>query len=135
MKVRARKKVDATFNMSSMTDIVFLLLIFFIVLSTFVSPPGVVVDLPKATTTNVPTPAAVTVSINADGLFFIDQQQFEYNALLAELQNKSADKANTTIKLAASGKVPLEVGVSLFADIKHLGYTKVIIATQPKKNQ
>ena len=47
MKVRARKKVDATFNMSSMTDIVFLLLIFFIVLSTLVTPPGVPVELPK----------------------------------------------------------------------------------------
>lgn len=135
MKVRQRKKVDATFNMSSMTDIVFLLLIFFIVLSTFVSPPGVAVDLPKAEAGNKPESSGITVSIDAEGNFFINKKGIEYNALLADLKSKVGNEANTTIKLSADGKVPLEVGVSLFADIKNLGYKKVVIATQPKDQE
>ena len=47
MKLRSRNKVDATFNMASMTDIVFLLLIFFILLSTFLTINGLDIDLPK----------------------------------------------------------------------------------------
>lgn len=133
MEVRQRKKVDATFNMSSMTDIVFLLLIFFIVLSTFVSPPGVVVDLPKADTNMQSQPSTITINIDAEGNYFINSQAIGYEALLNDLRSKVTTMENAAVKLAADGKVPLEVGVALFADVKKLGYKKVVIATQPVK--
>jgi len=134
MKARQRKKVDATFSMSSMTDIVFLLLIFFIVLSTFVSPPGVVVDLPKANSANVPEATSMTINITADGKYSLNSLPYEYEALLNTLKNKVSTLKTTSVKLAADGKVPLEVAITLFADIKKLGYEKVVIATQPKKD-
>ena len=71
MRGRQRKKVDATFNPSSMTDIVFLLLIFFIVLSTFVSPPGVVIDLPKADGSQTSETTSLAIDSNIDGPLFI----------------------------------------------------------------
>ncbi len=134
MKTRARKKVDATFNMSSMTDIVFLLLIFFIVLSTFVTPPGVPVDLPKTSKSdqNVDVPK-ITVSIDADENYYLDKTPMSYEALLADLKSRvSANDKQPAVKLAADGSIALETGVALFADIKRLGYKKVVIATQPK---
>lgn len=135
MKTRARKKVDATFNMSSMTDIVFLLLIFFIVLSTFVTPPGVAVDLPKAGAGPDSTNPKITVSINVDQKYFLDKTEMTYDGLLAELKTRLNPGDNQpAIKLAADGNIPLEKGVALFADIKKLGYRKVVIATQPKQD-
>lgn len=134
MKGRQRKKVDATFNMSSMTDIVFLLLIFFIVLSTFVSPPGVVVDLPKAEATNSTEPTSMTINITSEGAYLLNSTPIEYEALLADLKSKVATSKNTAIKLAADGRVQLDVAITLFADIKKLGYEKVVIATQPKQD-
>jgi len=134
MKGRQRKKVDATFNMSSMTDIVFLLLIFFIVLSTFVSPPGVVVDLPKTDSTNVPETTSMTINITAEGNYALNSLPIKYDALLSDLKTKVSTLKTTSIKLAADGKVPLEVAITLFADIKKIGYNKVVIATQPKKD-
>ncbi len=131
MKVRARKKVDATFNMSSMTDIVFLLLIFFIVLSTFVTPPGVAVDLPKAKAGPDSTNPKITVSIDINEKYYLNKQEMSYEVLLADLKAKlTATSGQPAIKLSANGNIPLEKGVALFADIKRLGYEKVVIATQ-----
>ena len=134
MRVRSRKKVDATFNMSSMTDIVFLLLIFFIVLSTFVSPPGVPVDLPKASASVVPTSPKITINITTNDKYFINGTEISYDGLLAQLKSSSVSMKQPAIKLAADGNIPLEKGIALFADIKKLGYEKVVIATQPKNN-
>ncbi len=134
MRVRSRKKVDATFNMSSMTDIVFLLLIFFIVLSTFVSPPGVPVDLPKAAAGVVPTSPKITINITTNDKYFINGTEISYDGLLAQLKSSSGSMKQPAIKLAADGNIPLEKGIALFADIKKLGYEKVVIATQPKNN-
>mgnify|MGYP006153373083 CR=1 FL=1 len=132
MKGRQRKKVDATFNMSSMTDIVFLLLIFFIVLSTLVSPPGVVIDLPKADGEPTTQPTSLSIDITIDEEYTLNGKPIQYDALLRELAAKVGTLKNTAIKLGANGKVPLEVALSLFADIKKLGYQKVVIATQNK---
>lgn len=133
MKVRPRKKVDATFNMSSMTDIVFLLLIFFIVLSTFVSPPGVPVDLPRANAPVVPEATQMTVSIDKDLNYSLNSNPMSYEALLSELKSKVASLSEASVKLSADRTVPIENGIMLFADIKKLGYKKVVIATQPVK--
>ena len=132
MKGRQRKKVDATFSMSSMTDIVFLLLIFFIVLSTLVSPPGVVIDLPKADGEPTTQPTSLSIDININEEYSLNGNPIEYDALLSELASRVDKLSDTSIKLGANGKVPLEVALSLFADIKKLGYQKVVIATQPK---
>lgn len=135
MKVRNRKKVDATFNMSSMTDIVFLLLIFFIVLSTFVSPPGVPVDLPKASNADVvPEATKITISIDKDLNYYLNKEQLGYEALMNELQRMVGSSGNAAVKLSADGSIPFGKGIELFADVKKLGYSKVVIATQPKND-
>jgi biopolymer transport protein ExbD len=132
MKGRQRKKVDATFSMSSMTDIVFLLLIFFIVLSTLVSPPGVVIDLPKVDGKPTTGTTSLSIDININEEYSLNGKTIGYDALLIELASRVGDLKDTSIKLGANGKVPLEVALNLFADIKELGYSKVVIATQSK---
>ena len=81
MNLRGRNKIDPSFSMSSMTDIVFLLLIFFMLTSTLVTVSAIDVLLPKAggkTENN----AAVAVSISSDALFYIDKT----NILETELE-------------------------------------------------
>jgi outer membrane transport energization protein ExbD (TC 2.C.1.1.1) len=74
MNLRGRNKVDPTFNMSSMTDIVFLLLIFFMLTSTLVTVSAIDVVLPKAGgKTENNTSVAVTVTETA--VFYIDKKK------------------------------------------------------------
>ena len=97
MNLRGRNKVDPTFNMSSMTDIVFLLLIFFMLTSTLVTVSAIDVLLPKAggkTENNT----SVAVSITNNSLFFIDKTEVDASDLENEiLKSVGADKKKTIV--------------------------------------
>ena len=71
MAIGSRNKVSVSFSMSSMTDIVFLLLIFFIIVSTMVSPNALKVLLPKSAAKTT-SPQTVSVSISPDIQYYIN---------------------------------------------------------------
>lgn len=91
MNIRSRNKVNAAFNMSSMTDLVFLLLIFFIILSTLVNPFGVKVDLPEGKA-RTKTKSNVSVSITPDLNYFVGSQEVEEKQLEQTLKNEFGEK-------------------------------------------
>ena len=107
MNLRGRNKVSAEFNMSSMTDIVFLLLIFFMLTSTMVTTNALDLVLPKAkgkTDSN----KNIAVSINKKLEFFIDKEpvpETELESRLLSLFTSDKDKA---IILRAEEGVPIE---------------------------
>lgn len=130
MNIRGRNKVTPEFNMSSMTDIVFLLLIFFMLTSTMVTTNALDLVLPKAkgkTDSN----KNIAVSINKDLEFFIDKDKVSE----AELETKllaiiAADKEKAIILRAEEG-VPIEKAVSVL-DIANRNQIKVVLAVRPK---
>ena len=67
MKFKTENKLLTAFNFSSLTDIVFLLLIFFLLSSTFIVQPGIKVKLPKSETTEITSDKNITISIARDG--------------------------------------------------------------------
>ena len=76
MNIRGRNKVTPEFNMSSMTDIVFLLLIFFMIASTLVSTNAIDILLPKASGKKTENKTSVAVTIDKDTNYFIDQKKY-----------------------------------------------------------
>ncbi|TDE00445.1 biopolymer transporter ExbD [Flavobacterium sp. KS-LB2] len=130
MNLRGRNKVSAEFNMSSMTDIVFLLLIFFMLTSTMVTTNALDLVLPKAkgkTDSN----KNISVSINKKLEFFIDKEP----VLETELESKllslfTADKEKAIVLRAEEG-VPIEKAVSVL-DIANRNQIKVVLAVRPK---
>jgi biopolymer transport protein ExbD len=83
MNLRGRNKVSAEFNMSSMTDIVFLLLIFFMLTSTMVTTNALDLVLPKAKETD--SNKNIAVSINKELQFFIDKEPVSETELESKL--------------------------------------------------
>jgi biopolymer transport protein ExbD len=130
MNLRGRNKVSAEFNMSSMTDIVFLLLIFFMLTSTMVTTNALDLVLPKAkgkTDSN----KNIAVSINKELQFFIDKQPVLESELEAKLLSLlSADKTKAIILRAEEG-VPIEKAVNVL-DIANRNQIKVVLAVRPK---
>ena len=130
MNLRGRNKVSAEFNMSSMTDIVFLLLIFFMLTSTMVTTNALDLVLPKAkgkTDSN----KNISVSINKKLEFFINKEP----VLETELESKllslfTADKEKAIVLRAEEG-VPIEKAVSVL-DIANRNQIKVVLAVRPK---
>jgi biopolymer transport protein ExbD len=130
MNLRGRNKVNPNFNMSSMTDIVFLLLIFFMLSSTLVTVSAIDVLLPKAggkTENN----ASVAISITNQSKFYIDKTLIsEKNLELEILRNVGADKKKTIV-IRGDQNVPYK-SVMKVIDIANKNKLKMILAVKGK---
>ncbi|MGC6437485.1 MAG: ExbD/TolR family protein [Flavobacteriaceae bacterium] len=129
MNIRGRHKVTPEFNMSSMTDIVFLLLIFFMLASTLVTTNAIDILLPKASG-KTENKKSVAVSIDKDLAYFIDQKQITHQHLEPELVKSLSQKQSPTIVLRAEKSVPVDYVVKVM-DIANRNKFKVILAVNP----
>ncbi|HIB38479.1 biopolymer transporter ExbD [Mesonia sp.] len=129
MNLRGRNKVSPEFNMSSMTDIVFLLLVFFMLTSPAVTPEALDLLLPKAKgkTSNQQN---VSVSINKDLEVFINSEQINKNQLEIELQKRLRGEEDPTIILRAEQSVPIQDAVNVM-DIAKRNKYKIVLAVKP----
>ena len=130
MSLRSRNKVSANFSMSSMTDIVFLLLIFFMLTSTLVSPNALKLLLPnsKARTLEKQT---LSVSITPEIDYYIGDKQVAIENLEQELKLELAGQEEPAIVLHADKTVDIEYAVKVM-DIAYKNKYKVVLATNPK---
>lgn len=129
MNFRGRNKVSPEFNMSSMTDIVFLLLIFFMIASTLVTTNAIDILLPKANG-KTENKKSVAVSIKKDLTYYIDQKRVGESVLENELITTLSSKEEPIIVLRAEKSVPVENVVKVM-DIANRNKFKVILAVQP----
>ena len=130
MDIRGRNKINPNFNMSSMTDIVFLLLIFFMITSTLVTTSALDILLPKASG-KTENRKSVSVSITKKLDFYIDQKKVRENRLEQDLIATLSGKEDPTIVLRAEEGVPIEKAVKIM-DIANRNRIKVILAVRPK---
>ncbi|PKO98814.1 MAG: biopolymer transporter ExbD [Bacteroidetes bacterium HGW-Bacteroidetes-8] len=137
MAIKRRSKVDPTFSMSSMTDIVFLLLVFFLVTSTLVNPNALKLLLPKSTN-QVSAKPMVSISIK----HYLQSNTFSYHingkntpVALSEIekliQNELMDQQEPTLSLHVDKTVPMEQVVNVMNIAKRNQY-RIILATAPE---
>ena len=129
MNIRGRNKISSEFNMSSMTDIVFLLLIFFMIASTLVTTNAIDILLPKASG-KTENKKSVAVSIKKDLSFYIDQSKVEVQNLETELIQLLQKEAAPTLVLRAEKSVPVDYVVKVM-DIANRNKFKIILAVNP----
>ncbi|MBT8264468.1 MAG: biopolymer transporter ExbD [Muriicola sp.] len=129
MKFRGRNKVTPEFNMSSMTDIVFLLLIFFMLASTLVTTSAIDILLPKASG-KTENKKSVSVSIKKDLTYYIDQKRVGESVLENQLVQILSSQDKPTIVLRAERSVPVQNVVKVM-DIANRNKFKVILAVKP----
>ncbi len=128
--IRRTKRANADFNMSSMTDVVFLLLIFFMATSTLINPNARKLLRPKSTNQTSNTPAAV-VSIDRRLTFYLNQKVIPFSQLESRLVALLKDSDEPCISIEAEKSVPIEQVVRVMNIAKTYGY-KAILATDPE---
>lgn len=128
MKFKGRNKVSPEFSMSSMTDIVFLLLVFFMLTSN--APNALDMILPKAKGKSTNT-KNVAVSIKRNAKFYINNKKVAERNIEEQLRILLAGQDKPTILLRAEEGVPIEEAV-LVMDIANRNHFKVILAVRPK---
>ena len=129
MNLRSRNKVSADFSMSSMTDIVFLLLVFFLLTSPAITPDALDLILPKAKGKSTNAQKA-SVSITKDGAFYVNKERVSEYTLEKELKSALAGQEEPTLILRAEEGVPIEDAVYVM-DIANRNNYKVVLAVRP----
>jgi biopolymer transport protein ExbD len=129
MNLRGRNKITPEFNMSSMTDIVFLLLIFFMIASTLVTTNAIDILLPTASG-KTENKKSTSVSIQKDLVFYIDQKEVEVQKLESELLKLLQNETAPTLVLRAEKSVPVDYVVKVM-DIANRNKYKIILAVNP----
>ncbi len=110
MGLKKRNKVSAEFNMSSLTDIIFLLLIFFMLTSTLVAPNSLNLKLPGSSQASTSSPSNLDrVRIKKDGRFYLNNKNVELTELESNLSNlaQNAD-GQLNILIAPDRDVPTQ---------------------------
>ena len=129
MNLRGRNKVSPEFSMSSMTDIVFLLLVFFLLTSPAITPDALDLILPKAKgkTSNQQN---LSVSITKDLDIYVNKERVLPNNLESIINSELSGVEDPTIILRAEEGVPIEEAVSVM-DIANRNKYKIVLAVRP----
>jgi biopolymer transport protein ExbD len=133
MELKRRNKVTAEFNMSSMTDLVFLLLIFFMLTSNFVTPSGLPVNLPTTKEAVNTQSTEVTVTITNDMKFLVGPKEVTLENFEDELKAALSKVSNNKfVVLHVDKAVPTEYFVKVASIANSLG-AKVSLATKTEQ--
>ena len=137
MAIKTRNKIGVSFNSSSMSDLVFLLLIFFMLTSTLVAPNAIKLLLPSS---NSKTMAKQTVTVYINDLFqyYVDETPVVDDELSTMISAKIGEQADATIVLRSDQSVPVQYVVNVIDAVNDINNAtqqnhKVILATSPKK--
>lgn len=128
MGLQSKNKIDASFSMSSMTDIIFLLLIFFMLTSSFITPSGLPVNLPSSESSDI-VMQEVTVSVTKDLRYSVNDKIVNRDQVKGELAALLEGKKGQVV-LHIDKEVPVEYLVEIGGIAAGLE-ANVSIATKP----
>jgi biopolymer transport protein ExbD len=129
MELKPRNKINTTFSMAGMTDIIFLLLIFFMVTSTLVNPNALKLLLPQSSNQTAASPV-ISVSITSDINYYVGRNQVKFSEMENVLKKEFSERdvEEPTISLNADKRVPIEHIVKVM-NIANKNEWKLILAT------
>lgn len=127
---KSQLKFDPAFNMSSMTDIVFLLLIFFMLTSNFVTPSAVEVNVPTSNAGGAVMPK-LTITISEQGKFYVNKQEVAIEQMKDELKSILPNSGDNEVVLHAEETTPINKIIQVM-DIGHELGIKVQLAVKNK---
>jgi len=137
MAIQMRNKRDPSFNTASMSDLVFLLLIFFMLTSTLVAPNAIKLLLPSSSSKTM-SKQTITVYINKHRNFYLEERRVKSSKLENALTGALRNEHEASVVLRADQTVPVQDIVKVIDAVntinrKNKTKHKVILATKPKR--
>ncbi|CAM3682877.1 MULTISPECIES: ExbD/TolR family protein [Flavobacterium] len=131
MSIKRKRRFHAEVATSSLSDIMFFLLLFFLIISTLANPNVIKMTLPKAKSNEKTNKQLISLSVTEDKKFYIDKEQVDFENLETSLMSKiGTDKEQTVVV-----RIPFNLQVQDLVDVLQIGVRnnlKFVIATSPK---
>ncbi len=132
MNLTTRHKPMAAFSIISLADIVLLLLIYFLLTSTYVVSQGIKVRLPKAEAERVQEVQNIVVSITREGKIFLNNRPVTIQELTPKIHQLLKERPGASIVLMADEDVRIQEAVNVLEASAKAGGRKLIIATRER---
>ncbi|MBS4028397.1 MAG: biopolymer transporter ExbD [Ignavibacteriales bacterium] len=133
MKWQTENKLLTMFSVSSLTDIIFLLMIFFLLSSSIVIQPGIKVQLPSAEQTPQQTEQNIVLTITEKGQYYVNNLLVPKGRLESTLAQQLGNDKERLIVINADKTVSLQLAVEVMDIAKHIGASRFLIATAQEK--
>jgi biopolymer transport protein ExbD len=131
MSIKRKRRFHAEVATSSLSDIMFFLLLFFLIISTLANPNVIKMTLPKAKANEKTNKQFISLSVTEDKKFYIDKQPVAFEDLETTLMSKIDNQKDQTVVV----RIPFNLQVQDLVDVLQIGVKnnlKFVIATSPK---
>lgn len=125
------RKLITTFSTISLADIILLLLIFFLLSSSFIVQPGIKVNLPKASSSQVESEKRIYLTITKSGDLYLNQEKIGRGELGAKLRGLLLESPGELVVIKADKDLTLQETIRIMDIAKNAGAERFLIATQP----
>ena len=129
MQFRIKRYIKPVINIASLVDVLFLLLIFFMVTSAFVEQPNIKLELPSTRNSEVSKIENMVLTIARDGGLFLQDNPVDKRNLEKELRRVILDTGDEVLVLKADKFVPYGVVIDIMDTVKGAGFKKVVAPT------
>lgn len=133
MKIKMHREPMTSFNTISLTDIIFLLLVFFLLSSTFVLQPGIKVQLPTTTHTDISSEKSIVISLTKEGTIYLNDELVNRVELGARLRQMVLNVGNPIIALRSDKASTIENLIGVMDIAKSAGGDRFMLVTSPKE--
>jgi len=130
VQFRRSESAPVTINIAPLVDVVFLLVIFFAVSTTFLETAGLELTLPGSSSTAKATPQQVSVSLDEGGALYLDGEEIEREALATELRSRLDGLDEKVVVLRADTKTPHGEVVRLMDLAREAGATNLTVSAR-----
>lgn len=124
---------ESEIDMTPMLDIVFIMLIFFIVSTTFVKEAGVEINRPAASTAEKQESTGVMLAVTADGLIWLEGNQTDVRMIRPKLERLKVEQPDVSVMVQADENAKTGVLIKVMDQIKLAGIAQVAVATKPSQ--
>lgn len=138
MNFRNKPVEEPDLNITPLIDIVFLLLIFFMVSTTFKQEFEVGIDLPQASSEERLQVRQIEISIDGKGQFYVNQQKVVNTQAVSvrrALEKVAGNERNLPVIISADAKTPHQAVITAMDVARQLGFSKLTFATQQLSNE
>ena len=132
MQLRTRPRPKVIINITSLIDVIFMLLLFFMITSTFLEQPGIKLELPQARAESLSEPREFVLTVDKQGALFLNRQAVGLEALEAEIRKALPRMKDGALVLKADREVAHGLVVRVMDLAKRGGVKKLIIGTKPE---
>jgi biopolymer transport protein ExbD len=133
MQLRNKPRKKIYINITSLIDVIFMMLLFFMITSTFLEQPGIKLELPTARTSANAEPQEYVLTVDKKGELFLNRQPVTLAELEAEIRKVLPKMKDSALVLKADQEITHGLVVRVMDMARRGGVKKLIIGTKPEK--